>query len=86
MSWQVYLLRCNDGTYYCGITTDISRRLLEHNGKLGRGARYTAARRPVELLAVCSRDSRSAALKLEALVKKAPKNRKMEILASHALP
>jgi putative endonuclease len=48
MSWTVYLLRCADGSLYAGITTDLDRRLAEHNaGKAG--ARYTRARRPVTL-------------------------------------
>lgn len=48
MSWYVYMLRCADDTLYTGITTDISRRVAEHNGEItGRGAKYTAPRRPV---------------------------------------
>jgi putative endonuclease len=47
-TWWVYLLRCNDNSLYAGITTDITRRLHEHNtSKLG--AKYTRARRPVTL-------------------------------------
>ncbi len=47
-AWFVYLLRCADGTLYTGITTDIDRRLAEHNaGKAG--AKYTRTRRPVVL-------------------------------------
>lgn len=49
--WFVYILRCADGTLYTGVTTDLTRRLREHNGELkgGRGAKYTKARRPVTL-------------------------------------
>ncbi len=48
--WYVYILRCHDDTYYTGITTDVQRRVAEHNGLApGRGAKYTQARRPVEL-------------------------------------
>lgn len=46
--WCVYLLQCADGTFYTGITTDLERRLAEHNGSR-RGARYTRVRRPVTL-------------------------------------
>ncbi len=46
--WFVYLLRCADGSFYTGITTDLARRLREHNHS-PRGARYTRARRPVSL-------------------------------------
>lgn len=45
--WYVYLLRCADGSLYAGITTDLARRLAEHNA--GTGAKYTRARRPVSL-------------------------------------
>ena len=46
--WFVYILECADGSLYTGITTDLERRVSEHNeGKLG--ARYTRARRPVKL-------------------------------------
>ena len=47
--WYVYFLRCNDNSLYTGITTDIKRRLHQHNNtKLG--AKYTRARRPVKLV------------------------------------
>jgi len=45
-NWFVYLVECNDSTYYCGITTDINRRILEHN-ESKRGSKYTRSRRPV---------------------------------------
>ncbi|MFU8837161.1 MAG: GIY-YIG nuclease family protein [Thiohalomonadaceae bacterium] len=46
--WYVYILRCQDGSFYTGVTTDLVRRLAEHNHG-SRGARYTRARRPVQL-------------------------------------
>jgi putative endonuclease len=46
--WSVYLVRCSDGTYYGGVTTDLSRRIDQHNS--GSGAKYTAGRRPVTLV------------------------------------
>ncbi len=51
-SWYVYVLLCADGTYYTGVTTDVSRRVREHNGDTGagKGAKYTQARRPVRLV------------------------------------
>ncbi|HEY8819718.1 MAG TPA: GIY-YIG nuclease family protein, partial [Dehalococcoidia bacterium] len=42
--WQLYLLRCRDGTLYTGISTDVVRRVQEHD--TGRGARYTRGRSP----------------------------------------
>jgi len=50
MAWM-YILRCNDGTYYVGSTTDLSLRLAEH--EQGIGARYTSARLPVQLVFSC---------------------------------
>ncbi len=49
--WYVYMLRCADGTLYTGVTTDLKRRVAEHNGEgaAGKGAKYTKARRPVVL-------------------------------------
>ena len=44
----MYILRCADNSYYVGSTTDLERRLWEHNE--GIGARYTERRRPVELV------------------------------------
>ncbi len=48
-SWHLYMVRCADNSLYCGITTDIVRRVKEHNGSK-RGARYTSKRRPVVLV------------------------------------
>jgi len=47
--WTIYILRCSDDTYYTGVTTDMARRLKEHN-ELACGAKYTRARRPVQLV------------------------------------
>jgi predicted GIY-YIG superfamily endonuclease len=46
--WYCYLARCCDGSLYVGITTDLHRRMAEHNA--GRGAKYTRSRRPVTLV------------------------------------
>jgi putative endonuclease len=62
--WYVYLLRCRDGTFYTGVTTDPARRLREHNHG-GRGARYTRVRRPVVLAYVETSASRQEACRRE---------------------
>ncbi len=67
-AWLVYLLRCSDGTLYCGVTNDLERRLAAHNA--GKGARYTRARLPVALAAWAACDGKSSALKAEAAVRK----------------
>lgn len=66
--WVVYIVRCLDRTYYTGITTDLVRRLAEHNS--GRGAKYTRSRRPVVLAYSEPATSRSAAAKRENQIKK----------------
>ncbi len=79
-TWQVYLLLCADNTLYCGSTTDLVRRLRQHNGELAGGARYTRSRRPVRLAASCSCPSRQAALRLEARIKKLGRDQKIPAL------
>lgn len=69
-SWFVYVLRCADGTFYTGSTTDMIRRLAEHNGKGKRGAKYTRHRRPVTPILILPCVDRSRAQKLEANWKK----------------
>ncbi|MBZ2188942.1 GIY-YIG nuclease family protein [Alcanivorax sp. JB21] len=67
------MVRCADGTYYTGITTDPARRIDEHNGagpSAQRGARYTRARRPVELVYTEQAASRSEAARREWAVKR----------------
>ena len=64
---HVYIVECNDGTYYTGYTTDVERRVAEHNA--GTGAKYTRGRRPVELVHVETYNSQSAALQREYAIK-----------------
>ena len=78
--WQVYLLECSDSTLYCGSTTDLARRLRQHNGELAGGARYTRSRRPVRLAAACRCPTRQAALRLEARIKKLGREQKIPAL------
>ena len=81
-SWLVYLLECADGTLYCGITTNMDRRLSQHNGQINGGARYTRGRRPVRLLASRACDGKSAALRLEKAVKSQARAHKLQFLLS----
>jgi putative endonuclease len=66
-SHYVYVVECDDGTYYTGYTTDVERRVAEHND--GTGAKYTRGRRPVELVHVESFDTQSAAMQREYAIK-----------------
>nr|WP_284731840.1 GIY-YIG nuclease family protein [Halorientalis regularis] len=63
----VYVLRCADDTLYTGYTTDVQRRVAEHDA--GEGAKYTRGRTPVELVHVESFDSKSAAMSREYEIK-----------------
>jgi putative endonuclease len=67
--WYTYIVRCADGTLYTGVTTDLERRVHEHN-HTARGARYTRARRPVTLVFYNRHPNRSDACKHEAGLKK----------------
>lgn len=69
-SWFVYLIACADGSLYCGATNDPLRRLAQHHA--GRGARYTRARGVVGLVFLEETESRTAALTLEARIKRLP--------------
>ena len=75
--WWVYMLRCADGSLYTGITTDLSRRLAQHNGEQAGGARYTRCRRPVTLVWREAGHDRGSALRREAAVKRLPRHRKL---------
>jgi len=67
--WYVYILRCSDHSLYTGITTDINRRLDEHNNDDRRASAYTRARRPVKLVFCEKYGSRSLATKREREIK-----------------
>src|SRR5688572_9009981 len=71
----VYLLRCRDGSLYCGWTDDLERRLATHNA--GKGARYTRSRKPVLLVWSEELADRSAALKRELAVKRLTRTQKL---------
>jgi putative endonuclease len=73
--WVVYLVRCADESLYCGITNDVERRLVAHN--LGKGAKYTKSRIPVEMAGVSSKMTKSEALKLERHIKQVPAGKKI---------
>jgi putative endonuclease len=80
-AWAVYMLRCADGTLYTGITTDVARRVAEHNGERGLGARYTRSRRPVTLVYMEPADNRAAAARREAAIKQMDRASKLALCA-----
>ena len=75
--WFVYILRCADDTLYTGITTDVARRVEEHNADGVPGARYTRGRRPVAVVYVEEAASRSAASRREAAIKQLARKSKL---------
>ncbi len=75
----VYLLRCADGTLYCGWTTDLAARVKAHNS--GRGAKYTRSRLPVELVYSETYDDRHDALSREWHLKRLSREEKLALIA-----
>ena len=74
----LYVLECSDSSLYTGITTDIQRRLREHNEDNKRGSKYTRSRRPVKILAAKIYNDRSEASKAESRFKKLSRQQKLE--------
>ena len=73
----VYLLRCADGSLYCGWTNDLARRLRAHNA--GAGSKYTRTRRPVELAWFERCESKEAAMSREWRVKRLTREEKIRL-------
>jgi putative endonuclease len=80
----VYVLECADGSFYTGYTTDLERRVAEHEA--GDGAKYTRGRAPVEVVHVERFDSRSAALSREHEVKQLTRRGKERLVAASEPP
>lgn len=80
--WHVYILRCADNTLYTGITCDLARRLKQHN--LGRGAKYTRGRGPVELAFAETCNDRSSASKREYALKQMTPEQKRRLIAGYS--
>jgi predicted GIY-YIG superfamily endonuclease len=82
MPWHVYLLRCGDDTLYAGVTNDLPSRLAAH--RCGKGAKYTRGRGPLTLAWKKRVKGRSAALKLEARMKKLRRREKLALIGEQA--
>jgi putative endonuclease len=80
----VYVLRCADGTLYTGYTTDVERRVREHDA--GDGAKYTRGRTPVACCHVESFDSKSAAMAREYELKQHTRAEKETVVADSGIP
>ena len=79
MNYFTYILRCNDGTLYTGWTTDLKRRLTEHNK--GIGSKYTRMRLPVELVYFEAFNTKQEAQKREYAIKQLSKKQKERLIA-----
>jgi putative endonuclease len=78
MGWSLYVLKCKDGTYYTGITNDLSRRVQQHNE--GTASRYTRNRGPVKVIFQEPCRGKSSALKKEYAVKTLTRKMKEEYI------
>jgi putative endonuclease len=75
-SWFLYLLECNNGAYYAGITNDVEARFSAHVS--GKGARYTRANPPIKVIASKPYPDRSSASVAEAQLKNLPRSKKLQ--------
>lgn len=80
--YHLYILKCADETFYTGITTDLDRRMNEHNAS-DAGAKYTRGRRPVRLVFSRTFEDRSAASREEARIKKLSRTEKLGLISNN---
>ena len=77
-TWNLYILRCGDGTLYTGITTDVEKRIKMH--RCGKGAKYTRGRGPLELVYQETCGDHSVALKRELEIKALTREEKLKLI------
>ena len=82
MDWYVYMLKCRDGSFYTGISTDVEARVKTHNCDKARASRYVWSRRPVILVYSERVMDKSTALKREATIKKLTRDNKECLIKS----
>ncbi len=78
-AWFIYLLRCGDGTLYCGIALDVEARLKQHQE--GKGAKYTRGRGPLELVYREACETKAEALRRERAIKRLRREAKLRLCA-----
>ncbi len=76
-----YILKCADGTLYCGWTNDIEKRLKSHND--GKGAKYTRSRLPVSLVYFQEFETPKEAQKREYRIKQMTRQEKLKLIEKH---
>lgn len=78
--WWIYIVRCRDGSLYTGIATDVRRRIAEHAGAGGRGAKYLRGKGPLRLVLSRRLGARGLALRVEHRIKRLRKAQKEALL------
>lgn len=81
--YYVYILLCNDKTFYIGTSNNVKKRVATHNA--GKGAKYTKTRRPVKLMYTEELENKSQALKREIAIKKLSRLQKENLLKSNGI-
>jgi putative endonuclease len=77
-NWSVYIIQCDDGSLYTGISTDVERRFQQHSA--GRGAKYFRARRPLKVIYAEVGHTRASASQRESAIKKLSRVQKAELI------
>jgi len=85
MTYFTYILKCKDESLYTWITTDLDRRVRQHNWELIGWAKYTLARKPVEIIYFEEFENRSLATKKELEIKKMSREKKLEFIKIKSL-
>jgi putative endonuclease len=83
--WSLYIVRCRDGALYTGIALDVRRRLAQHAGSDGRGAKALRGRGPLRLVLQRRLGSRSLALSIESRIKRLRRSEKLGLLARRSV-
>ncbi len=78
--YYFYMLRCVDNSLYCGMTSNLQKRVIEHNSSGSRGAKYLRAKKPAKLVYQEKYPTLQSAMKREREVKKWPKAKKEELI------
>ena len=79
MNWVVYILKCNDGSFYTGITNDLERRFKEHSD--GKGAKYTRGRSPLKVVYTEGVGDKGEALRRELKIKSLKRGEKEKLIS-----
>ncbi len=82
--WYTYLVRCRDGSLYCGVAKDLEMRVDQHNNDNRLGAKYTKPRRPVKLVYFEETDSRSSACRREYQIKQLSRKAKLTLISTNS--